>query len=254
MLPILIEQSKSSKKVKGRSISSREFPVIPSDEHVWEMVVNWHNCYHPILVDSEFIQWVKDVAPYIKTPFAKQKTWNNYSDITFSVIIYPDGTINPSRFYIGTIELDDDIREKFYQRLFKFVGPKAYRWAKREEKKGTLKGVGLGVDVIAGEKRVYLMYEQRCPGIRAITTDWIGRIIEDKTYCIDSKGNVHLYGQRGKRLQYNVQKGGEEAKAHIARLPIPDYAKSYAFTIIDDGYNLDTVSIGKRRGVALYFD
>jgi len=253
-LPVLIEEIKNAKRVYNEPVLSRDYPVFPNPEHIWDMVIHWHNNYYPILVDQEFVEWIRDVAPYVKTPFVKQKTWNNFSDITFSVIVYPDGTVNPSRFYIGTIELDDDIREKFYQRLLRFVGQEAYNWAKREEAKGTLRGVGLGVDVVAGEKRVYLMYEKPCPAIRAITTDWYGRVLEDKTYCIDSKGRVHLYGQRGKRLQYNVQKRGEEAKAYIAKLPIPDYAKVYAFEIIDDRYNLDTVSVGRRHGVALYFD
>lgn len=231
--------------------------VIPDEQSVLDMIYNWHNNYYPILVEPTFNYWVHKVAPYVKTVFAKQKTPKNLSDITFSVLIYPNGEINPSRFYIGTLELDDDILREFENVLPAFAGRKALDWYRKNLKKGRLIGVGLGVDVIAGEKRVYLMYEGRNPSLKGLIVSWDGKkILEDKTYIHDHKGRVILKGNLyGKRLQYDVQKGGKNAIRYIWRLKgLPVEYKLYLIRIIRDGYNLDTVSFGKKRGWAFYFD
>ena len=44
------------------------------------------------------------------------------------------------------------------------------------------------------------------------------------------------------------------ARDLILKLPLSDYAKSLALYIIDNGFNLDTVSFSPQRGIALYFD
>jgi len=242
------------KKKKIIKVHNRHYPVFPTARKVLEMITLWHHKYCPILVDEEFNKWVEYVAPYIVTPFLKRYTINNFSDITFSLIFYPNGVLNLGRFYLGTINLDPDILDKFYQQLLRFVGEKAYKWAKKNASIAKLVGVGMGVDVGAGEKRVYLMYETKCPAIKGLTTDWRGNIIEDKTYCIDHKGRVILKGSRGTRLQVNVQLHGNRAARYIARMPLPDQVKMVALQIVNDGYALDTVSISETRGVALYFD
>jgi len=230
--------------------------VIPDEFTTLDMIYNWHNSIYPILVEPIFTYWVHKVAPYVKTIYEKQKNPKNLSDITFSVLIYPDGTVNPSRFYIGTLELDDDILREFENILPKFAGRKALDWYRKSLKLGKLIGVGLGVDVIAGEKRVYLMYEGKNPSLKGLIVDWSGKkILEDKTYRHTDSGKVILKGQLyGTRIQKDVQKRGKAAIAFIYRLPLPIQHKLFLSGIIKEGYALDTVSYGKNRGWAFYFD
>lgn len=230
--------------------------VIPDEISTLDMVYNWHINIYPILTEPHFNYWVHKVAPYVKTIFDKQKTSKNLSDITFSVLIYPDGSVNPSRFYIGTLELDDDIIREFENILPYFAGKKAFEWYRKNLKAGKLIGVGLGVDTIAGEKRVYLMYEGLNPSLKGLIVDWEGKkILEDKTYIHDHKGRVILKGNLyGTRIQRDVQKRGKAAKAYINSLPLAPEHKAYLCNIIDEGYALDTVSYGRNRGWAFYFD
>lgn len=230
--------------------------VYPDEFTTLDMIYNWHNSIYPILVEPTFTYWTHKVAPYVKTIYEKQKNPKNLSDITFSVLIYPNGMVNPSRFYIGTLELDDDIQREFENILPVFAGRSALEWYRKNLKAGKLMGVGLGVDVIAGEKRVYLMYEGRNPSLKGLIVNWDGsKILEDKTYIHTSSGKVVLKGNLyGTRIQKDVQKRGRAAERFISRLPLPLEHKLFLRAIIKDGYALDTVSYGKNRGWAFYFD
>jgi len=227
---------------------------IADPKKVMEHIIYWHNNVYPILIHPAFNEWVFFISPYVFSINRLKRTHNDLSDISFS-IINKRNIVNPSRFYIGTLHLTKHIENKFLHCLVSFCGLEAYYWVEKNKSVSKLIGVGLGVDGMAGEKRVYLMFETKKPSLLALTLDWNNTIIERKRYWIDARGVTHLEGDRGERIQINVEKTGKIAQKIIEKIQgLNPYAKQLAIDVIEEGFWLDTISISPTRGIALYFD
>ncbi|MBX6424191.1 hypothetical protein [Thermosulfurimonas sp. F29] len=268
------------------------------DEFLVDQLRFWNAEIYPVMVDGVLEEWVDYSLPRMVREFGSDEPFSvisNFSQATFSVLETPGGFTDPSRFYAGffTKSSREDV-EFFGEMLEAFLGmdeeevmallaadairalrqisggvPSSGKERRAEDEVliAAVRGLGLGVDVMAGEKRVYVLLRGEGGSGREDDRDWSayvlcgwtfswnGTLVERKVYRKEEKRFVRARGERGEREQVDVHLSGEEAWEKAVGLGLNAVTLGVVRRVLDSGlFRLDTISLSRERGTALYFD
>jgi hypothetical protein len=185
------------------------------------------------------------------------KLSNNFSEITFAFHLYPDKKIG-KKVAIGTGDqyLTKEIKDYFFV-LIRDKCRQAYDWfLDIVVKRGEPTWVGLGIEYKPGEGyfvKAYIGYQDI---YGATCKD--GKLLEKKVYKYDREKDTMVVSGKHKREQINIELKGAKALLFLKWLLDKGYITQDFYEInkkmINEDYSLDTLSVSKTRGIAIYYE